>query len=985
MANEKKTDFFIGKLLDLAKIKYTPNGSDIKEIKNALKTASKKGTGKAGYPEFTAKSEKFIIVIEDKAETDKQANYIDNEKTKLKQNVKSIIDFAENGALHYANQIIKKTSFKKVFAFGCSGNEKHHIIKPIFVDENGYRILKKVENFENFSEKNIEKYYKEQVLGETPKEILEAKELQKKAAELHEALRNYGQLGDKEKPLVVSAILLALNYDDFKINNLTGNKRSTDGIKIFQAVENFMKEANVSPEIKLKKVLNQFNIIKDRTLLNQKDERLAKTPLKYFTEFIKNNILASIKANVKEDVLGKFYGEFMRYSGGDGQTLGVVLTPSHITELFCDLVDIKKDDHVFDPCCGTAGFLIAAMHRMENMTKDKNEKENIKSNQLHGIEIREDMFSIATTNMILRDDGKSNLKCADFLSKTVEELRKEKYTVGFMNPPYSQAKGKDTAHLSEINFTKHLLDSLEDGARCAIIVPQSTMVGKRKNDKNIKKQILEKHTLEGVITLNKETFYRIGTNPCIAIFTAHKPHETNKRSKFINFENDGWEINKHIGLKPTEIAKEKKAKLLDCWYDRDDAESKFMVKTTITDKDEWLHSFYYFNDEIPKNKDFEKTMADYLTFEFKMIIQGRKYLFENNKYSKKKIKTKIELENRKWKEFFVINLFKIERGKRLIASNRIKGDIPFITAGFKNEGVAKLIGNKIQKQYSNSITIDMFGNVFYREYNFKCDDNIHVLKNIQINRYNGNFITSCFKKTTENIFSYGKQFRLKTLEKLRILLPTTSQEEPDYEFMENYMRAEEHKLLQIYKNYISKRKVKIKRNIILLTERKWGEFEIGKVFNVYTGANVQKKYLKIGTRPRISATDQNNGIVKFTEISNHKNYRELNNFISVSFLGSVFYHSYTANLDMKIHAIQIKNKKLNRYLAEFIVYLIKRSANNISYGNQLSSRDLPKKKIFLPITSQGDPDYKFMEDYMRALEYIRLEDYILNKYRDEIL
>ena len=631
MGNEKKTDFFIGKLLEKAKIKFTPNGSDIKEIQDALKTASKKGTGKVGFPEFTAKSKDFIIVIEDKADTDKQANYSDEEKTKLATDTKSITDYAENGALHYANEIIKKTAFKKVFAFGCSGDEKHHIIRPIFVDEKGYKLLQPAENFENFSEKNIEKYYREQVLGETPPEILEVQDLQKKAAELHEALRNYGQLGDKEKPLVVSAILLALQDDDFKIENLTGHQRSTDGIKIFNSVENYMKEVNVSPEVKRNVVLNQFNIVKDRPILNKIHKQLAKTPLRYFTEFIATNILASIKANHKQDVLGNFYGEFMRYSGGDGQTLGVVLTPHHITELFCDLADLKPTDIVFDPCCGTAGFLISAMHRMENMVETEAEKKQIKSNQLHGIEVREDMFAIATTNMILRDDGKSNLIPADFLSKTVEELRKNKFTVGFINPPYSQAKGKDTAHLSEINFTKHLLDSLDDGARCIVIVPQSTMVGKSKEDKKVKKQILQKHTLEGVITLNKETFYRIGTNPCIAVFTAHKPHSENKYCKFINFEDDGFEVRKHVGLVETERAKERKAHLLNVWQNDAPAESKFMVKTTITPEDEWLHSFYYFNDEIPKEEDFEKNIGNYLSFEFNMIMQGREYLFENEK------------------------------------------------------------------------------------------------------------------------------------------------------------------------------------------------------------------------------------------------------------------------------------------------------------------------------------------------------------------
>jgi hypothetical protein len=69
--------------------------------------------------------------------------------------------------------------------------------------------------------------------------------------------------------------------------------------------------------------------------------------------------------------------------------------------------------------------------------------------------------------------------------------------------------------------------------------------------------------------------------------------------------------------------------LLNCWLHDAPAESKFMVKTTISAEDEWLHSFYYFNDEIPKEEDFVKTIADYLSFEFNMIMQNREYLFEN--------------------------------------------------------------------------------------------------------------------------------------------------------------------------------------------------------------------------------------------------------------------------------------------------------------------------------------------------------------------
>lgn len=637
--NEKALDIFISRLLDLAKINYTPNGSNIKEINDALKTASKKGTKRVGFPEFVGKSGDFIIVIENKAEVEKQVKYVSEEVTEYKTDTKSLTDFAENGAYHYAKHIIENTNFKRVFAFGCSGNEKHHIIKPIYLDESQTKQLDSIENFENFSVQNIDKYYREQVLGETPREIEEKEDIIKEAATLHEMLRNYGQLRDTEKPLVVSAILLALSEKSFKIEQLEGDTINTDGEIIFNALETYMKRAKVEDEVKIEQLLNQFIIIKDRTILNKKDERLKeeieknvyleKTPLRYFTEFIKIKILDAIVTNTADDILGKFYGEFISYGGGDGQTLGVILTPKHITELFCDLVDLKPTDNVFDPCCGTSGFLISAMHKMLAQVKTKAEESDIKKKRLHGVEIREDMFAIASTNMILRGDGKSNLKKDDFLRISIEKLRSYAYTVGFMNPPYSQAKGSDTAHLSEIRFIEHLLDGLADNARCVVIVPQSTMVGKTKNDKNVKKRILENHTLEGVITLNKETFYGVGTNPCIAIFTAHKPHSENKYCKFINYEDDGFVVRKHVGLVETERAKERKTHLLNCWLYDAPTETKFMVKTTIEPEDEWLHSFYYFNDEIPKEEDFEKTIADYLTFEFNMIMQGKSYLFEN--------------------------------------------------------------------------------------------------------------------------------------------------------------------------------------------------------------------------------------------------------------------------------------------------------------------------------------------------------------------
>ena len=152
---------------------------------------------------------------------------------------------------------------------------------------------------------------------------------------------------------------------------------------------------------------------------------------------------------------------------------------------------------------------------------------------------------------------------------------------------------------------------------------------KYQTGEEVKKRILTKHTLEGVITLNKETFYGVGTNPCVAVFTAHKPHPEKKYCKFINYEDDGFVVSKHVGLVESERAKERKAHLLNCWLHDKPAETKFIVKTTIEPEDEWLHSFYYFNDEIPDANDFEKAISDYLTFEFDMISKGKDYLFKD--------------------------------------------------------------------------------------------------------------------------------------------------------------------------------------------------------------------------------------------------------------------------------------------------------------------------------------------------------------------
>ncbi|MDL2219577.1 SAM-dependent methyltransferase [Ruminococcaceae bacterium OttesenSCG-928-O06] len=629
---EAKTDLWVASQLDECKIKYDAQGSNIKELDEVLKTASKRGTGNIGYPEYVAVIGDFVLVIEDKADLDKRISL--TEKGIIATDTKSVTDYAVNGAYFYAKHIAQNSSFKKVFAVAVAGNEKHHTITPLWVDDReGYKQLPDIESFIWFSEQNINEYYTRYVLEEATDIEKTTEQVLRDAAELHEYLRTYGTLKDQDKPLVVAGILLALDeieYGGFNVTMLTGDQMTgaRDGDKLMNAIKSRLTRSNVGPDAKKDKLLAEFAILQTSFRLNEISDILGKTPLKFYTEFLFEHVFKNIKyQKTSEDFIGRFYGEFMSYSGGDGQTLGIVLTPRHITDLMCDLLDIQANDVVLDPTCGTAGFLISAMHRMLSLADTEQRRKSIKKKQLHGFELQSNMFAVAAANMILRRDGNSNLECSDFLKKNPAQVQMKGATVGLMNPPYSQGTKNDPEQY-ELSFIEHMLDSLTVGARAAVIVPQSSMTGKSKAEEAFKASIMKNHTLEGVITCNTDTFYRVGTNPVIAVFTAHEPHDKDHICKFIDFRDDGYEVRAHVGLVECDSAKDKKQHLMDVWNGLVEAPSRFCVESTVQPDDEWLHSFYYFNDEIPTDADFEKAIGDYLTFEFSMIMQNREYLFD---------------------------------------------------------------------------------------------------------------------------------------------------------------------------------------------------------------------------------------------------------------------------------------------------------------------------------------------------------------------
>lgn len=149
----------------------------------------------------------------------------------------------------------------------------------------------------------------------------------------------------------------------------------------------------------------------------------------------------------------------------------------------------------------------------------------------------------------------------------------------------------------------------------------------------------------------------------------------------------------------------------------------------------------------------------------------------------------------------------------------------------------------------------------------------------------------------------------------------------------------------------------------------WKKFKITDIFDIGTGACVKKQNLIDGELPRISVTNLNNGIQgKYSLAKPDTNLRTNENFISFSFLGTCFYHPYKASLDMKVHTLKPKNYNLTKNSGLFLVALLKSQFKNLSYGDQVSSSDLKNMNIMLPVDSEGNPDWAYMENYIDGLK-----------------
>lgn len=597
MANERKTEIIVRDYLQKQKyysdkdIIIEEQQSDNPKIKKLLNTASKKGQG-IGYPEFIITSSKYsdlLIVIECKA---------DNKKHESK-NIDKYAEYAVDGALLYASYLSKEYD---VIAIGVSGQTKREL------NISHYLHLKRTTKAETFVSKKILQFddYFTEYIQDPQKFNEDYKSLLNFSKELNDALHSK-KIKESQRSLLISGILIALKNRAFEVSYKEHETAKQLAENVVDTIGNVLLSSKIAKD-KIENLKIAFSFIKVHTTLSKDKE--------FFEELISNidsKINSFMKTHKYFDTLGQFYIEFLRYANND-KGLGIVLTPPHITTLFTELAEVNKDSIVFDNCTGTSGFLISAMKKMTENAKGDNKKiKNIKRKQIIGIEYQDDIYALAITNMMLHGDGKSNLIQGDSFNINIDIKKKYQPNIGFLNPPYKTEK----LDKEELEFLLNNIEALEPNGKCIAILPMSCALAQSGIKLELKKKLLEKHTLEAVLSMPDELFHNsnVGVITCVMIFTAHKPHSSNKKTYLGYYKDDGFVKRKVKGRNDEfNTWHTIKEKWVTSFLNRAE-EDGFSVNHVINPEDEWCAEAYMTTDYSKLLQDnFLKTIKKYVIF-----------------------------------------------------------------------------------------------------------------------------------------------------------------------------------------------------------------------------------------------------------------------------------------------------------------------------------------------------------------------------------
>lgn len=358
--------------------------------------------------------------------------------------------------------------------------------------------------------------------------------------------------------------------------------------------------------------------------------------------------------------------------------------------------------------------------------------------------------------------------------------------------------------------------------------------------------------------------------------------------------------------------------------------------------------------------------------------------------------SKLTLDSVEWKEFKLIDLFDIKDGyynKKPPAE--IGGEIPFLGATQSNNGItgfysAETINryDKVGKVSSKDKEKRIFagnclavtnngsvGNVYYQKSRFTCSHDVTpiYLKNYKLNHNLAQFLIPLLKKSGES-FEYGKKWRPIRMKKSRIQLPIDSNGNPHWQFMEDYIKQERKKQAIQIRNYYEPKMLKLAGELAGLEEVEWKEFKFTDIFTkIQRGKRLTKGNQVEGDIPYISSTATNNGVDNF--ISNEEKVRKFDNCLTLANSGSVgscFYQQY--EFVASDHVTALQNKDFSKGVYLFLSSVIKRLEEKYSFNREINDARISRETVILPVDTTGNPNWQYMEDYVKRLELEQLEN-----------
>lgn len=389
----------------------------------------------------------------------------------------------------------------------------------------------------------------------------------------------------------------------------------------------------------------KLTVLNNNVLNNQYIRQLRIEPFREILTDIENNILPFIndKSTSGQDLLNLFFVTFNKYVGKSDKNQA--FTPDHITDFMAKVAGVNKHSIVLDPCCGSGSFLVRAMTQALDDCATAAEQDNVKKHQIFGIEFDENIYGLATTNMLIHSDGNSNIRQGSCFALT-DWIKEAKPNVILMNPPYNGqrihlptnyvrtwAANKKEDPSKGFYFVKYIADtlnSINQQATLAVLLPVACAIGTSGEISKIKGEILKENTLKAVFTLPNEIFYPgASASACCMVFEIGKKHSDSPYTFFGYYKDDGFKKKKNLGrVEQTDVStgRSKWVSIEEQWIDayrKSKVVDGFSAVHTVSGDDEWLCEAYMKTDYSKlTEQDFQQTINDYLAF---MVKEGDIY------------------------------------------------------------------------------------------------------------------------------------------------------------------------------------------------------------------------------------------------------------------------------------------------------------------------------------------------------------------------